>query len=57
MGAKEKSLTASCRCGAVVFEVTGAPIVHAVCYCASCQDAGRRIEQLAGAPPVLDAGA
>jgi hypothetical protein len=48
-------LTASCRCGAVVLEVAGAPIVHAACYCASCQAAGRRIEQLPGAPPVLDA--
>ena len=49
------SLTASCRCGAVVLEVTGAPIVHAACYCASCQEAGRRIEQLPDAPPILDA--
>ena len=47
--------TASCRCGAVVLEVTGAPIVHAACYCASCQEAGRQIESLPGAPPVLDA--
>jgi hypothetical protein len=46
---------ASCRCGAVVLEVTGAPIVHTACYCTSCQEAGRQIEQLAGAPPVLDA--
>ena len=33
----------------------GAPIVHTACYCASCQEAGRRIEQLPDAPPVLDA--
>ena len=46
---------ASCRCGAVVLEVTGAPIVHAACYCASCQEAGRQIESFPGAPPVLDA--
>ena len=50
-----ESLTASCRCGAVVLEVTGAPIVHAACYCASCQEAGRRLEQLADAPAILDA--
>jgi hypothetical protein len=56
MGVKQHgSLTASCRCGAVVLEVTGAPIVHAACYCASCQEAGRRIEQLPDAPPILDA--
>jgi hypothetical protein len=29
--------------------------VHAACYCASCQEAGRRIEQLPDARPVLDA--
>jgi len=49
------TVTASCRCGAVVLEVTGAPIVHAACYCTSCQEAGRRIEQRPGAPSVLDA--
>ncbi len=49
------SMTASCQCGAVVLDVVGAPIVHTACYCASCQEAGRRIEQMPGAPPVLDA--
>jgi hypothetical protein len=38
-----------------VLEVTGAPIVHTACYCASCQEAGRQIEQLPNASPVLDA--
>jgi len=52
---QRRSLTASCRCGAVVLKVAGAPIVHTACYCASCQEAGRRIEQLPDAPPVLDA--
>jgi hypothetical protein len=47
---QHKFLTASCRCGEVVLEATGAPIVHAACFCASCQEAGRRIEQLADAP-------
>jgi hypothetical protein len=57
MGAQQhrSPLTASCRCGAVVFEAVGAPIVSAACYCASCQEAGRRFAQLADAPPVLDA--
>jgi hypothetical protein len=45
----------SCRCGAVVLQVTGAPILRGVCYCAGCQEAGGRIEQLAGATPVRDA--
>ena len=52
---RRASVTVSCRCGAVVLEAAGAPIVHSACYCASCQEAGRRIEQLAGASPVLDA--
>jgi hypothetical protein len=52
---QHKALTASCRCGAVVLEVIGAPIAHTVCYCASCQEAGRQIEQMPDAPPVLDA--
>jgi hypothetical protein len=56
MGAKQqKTLTASCRCGAVVLEMTGQPIIHAACYCSSCQEAGRRIEELPDAPPVLGA--
>jgi hypothetical protein len=52
---QHRCLTVSCRCGAVVLEVAGAPIVRAACYCASCQEAGRRIELLPDAPPMLDA--
>jgi hypothetical protein len=48
------SQTASCRCGAVKLEMAGAPILHGACYCNSCQQAGRQIEQLPGAPPVVD---
>lgn len=56
MTAKQLStLIASCRCGAVTLEATGAPIVSAACYCTSCQEAGRQIELLPGAPPVMDA--
>jgi hypothetical protein len=51
---QQASLTASCRCGTVVLHVEGAPIVHTACYCKSCQQAGLLIEQLPGAPPVLD---
>ncbi len=50
-----KAMVASCRCGQVKFEAAGAPILGAVCYCASCQEAGRRFEQLPGAPAVCDA--
>ena len=33
---------------------SGRPILTASCYCASCQEAGSRFEQLASAPPVLN---
>lgn len=45
----------SCACGKVQCEGSGAPFLSAVCYCADCQEGGRRIEALPGAPPVLDA--
>jgi hypothetical protein len=45
---------ATCRCGKVTIEAIGRPILTASCSCASCRDAGRRLERLAGAPPVLD---
>jgi hypothetical protein len=48
------NLSATCQCGNVRLEAAGRPILTAVCYCADCQDAGRRLEQLASAPPVLD---
>jgi hypothetical protein len=47
------NLKARCACGRVEFEATGAPITSVVCYCASCQEAGREFEQLSAAPPVL----
>jgi hypothetical protein len=47
-------LFATCRCGAVKVEATGPPILSLTCYCTSCQEAGRRFEQAASAPPVLD---
>ena len=46
---------AACRCGEVAFEAVGAPIVSAICCCASCQQAARQFEALPGASPVLDA--
>lgn len=35
-------------------EALGKPILAASCYCASCQEAGHRIEQRPSAPPVLN---
>jgi len=46
---------ATCQCGKVKVEAIGRPILAASCYCASCQEAGHRLERLASAPPVLDA--
>lgn len=43
-----------CACGGVEYEAIGAPITSAICYCASCQEAGRAFEQLPAAPPVLE---
>ena len=47
--------TASCTCGQVALEASGAPILSAVCYCESCRLAGRALEQVPGAPAVLNA--
>ncbi len=46
--------TSSCVCGRVRCESHGAHILSAVCYCGDCQEGGRRIEALPGAPRVLD---
>jgi hypothetical protein len=54
MTAATRAMVASCRCGQVKLEALGAPILGAVCYCASCQEAGRRFELLPGAPAVRD---
>jgi hypothetical protein len=49
-----KPLSATCQCGQVKIEAVGRPILAGACYCSDCQEAGRRLEQLASAPPVLD---
>jgi hypothetical protein len=51
---QHKHLSAICQCGKVKFEALGAPILTCSCYGTSCQEAGRRFEQLTSAPPVLD---
>ncbi len=53
---QQEHLSATCRCGTVKLEAVGRPILAAACYCASCQEAGRRFEQRAAAPPVLNPG-
>jgi hypothetical protein len=49
----EATLVASCGCGRVALELTGKSIVSAVCYCKSCQEAGRILEGFPAAPAVL----
>jgi hypothetical protein len=51
---QQKHLSEICRCGRVKLEAVGRPILTASCYCASCQEAGSRFEQLASAPPILN---
>ena len=51
---QQQHLSAICRCGKVKLQGVGQPILTACCYCASCQEAGRRFEQLPSAPPVLN---
>jgi hypothetical protein len=51
---QQERLFGACRCGQVKFEAIGQPILAASCYCASCQEAGSRFEQLPGAPAVLN---
>jgi hypothetical protein len=46
---------ALCSCGEVEIDVSGAPITSVICYCDDCQEAGRRIEALPGARPVMEA--
>jgi hypothetical protein len=45
--------SASCRCGKVELQIIGAPILRGICYCASCQEAGRRYQAVPGTAAVL----
>jgi len=47
--------SASCHCGKVELQIAGAPILRGICYCSSCQEAGRRHQAAPGADPVLAA--
>ena len=44
---------ATCRCGKVALEMTGEPILRSICYCQSCQHAGRLHQAEANADPLL----
>jgi hypothetical protein len=42
-----------CGCGKVELQIVGAPILRGICYCASCQEAGRRYQAVSRTDPVL----
>jgi hypothetical protein len=46
-------ISASCRCGKVELQIVGAPISRVICYCASCQEAGRQYQAVPGVASVL----
>ena len=45
--------SARCRCGKVELQIGGAPILRGICYCASCQEAGRRSPAVPSVDSVL----
>jgi hypothetical protein len=45
----DERISAPCRCGKVELEMVGAPILRGICYCASCQEAGRLYRATPGA--------
>jgi hypothetical protein len=49
----DERISAPCRCGKVELQIIGAPILRGICYCASCQEAGRRYRAVPGADSVL----
>ena len=46
-------IAAPCRCGKVELQIVGAPILRGICYCASCQAAGRLYRAARGVNSVL----
>ena len=45
---------AMCRCGLVELKARDTPIVMTVCHCSGCKEAGRILEALPEAAPILD---
>ena len=43
-----------CSCGRVELEPTGSPIASAVCFCQSCQQGSRQLEELPNGRPIRD---
>jgi hypothetical protein len=53
MSKSSKSITASCSCGKVQFNLMGAPIMRVACYCTSCRTAGLSFAEAFGSPSVV----
>ena len=51
----DQRILAPCRCGKVELEIVGPPILRGICYCTSCQEAGRRYRATPGADSGLAA--
>src|SRR3569832_308943 len=49
----KKMTSATCRCGKVEMQVSGDPILRGICYCASCQKAGRLHQASSGADLIV----
>ena len=47
--------SASCRCGEVEMQISGEPLLHGICYCKSCQEAGRLHQATSNADAILAA--
>ena len=48
-----RTISATCRCGKVKLQIEGRPILRGICYCKSCQEAGRLHQAEANADAVL----
>ena len=48
-----KITSATCRCGKVALQIEGRPILRGICYCQSCQEAGRLHQAQANADAIV----
>lgn len=51
---RTRTRTVACRCAAVQIELTGSPFLVNICHCDDCQRGSAQLEQLPGAPKILD---
>jgi hypothetical protein len=54
MTTANQETTIRCSCGKVEIKASGAPMTSVVCYCDSCQEGSRQIEELPNAGRVRD---